>query len=437
MSNKPEHTTQANTSWLRFENGEETLRAPSGPRFSLTMTGDCCPRGTAALDALRAGRAAEIVAAAQPFIAASDVKLMQLETPFTDESTPIVKSGPNISCPPVALDLVTALDIDTALLANNHIGDHGGAAVLETIRLLNRAGIRTVGAGATPAEANQPLFIETNGLRLALLNVAENEFGTVSERMPGSAPLAPLDNIRAIRAAASNADHVIVVVHGGHERYPLPSPRMVNTYRAFVEAGAAAVINCHTHCPLGIEIWQGAPIVYSPGNFFFPTANYLNAMWWIGYVPKLHFDRKGVYAIETMPFRFDNEKMYELNKADRKSFWSYLAGLNRQIINEKTLQTSFEAWSAQHGTHYLGWLRDRLTTWPRPLDTREALQEMMVVRNLFTCETHHDMLSCYLRLIEEERVAEAETGWARIEQMQTPAWAVRHLTRLQAAETKP
>jgi hypothetical protein len=258
----------------------------------------------------------------------------------------------------------------------------------------------------------------------------------VTDRVPGCAPLAPLSNIRSIRAAAQAADLVLVVVHGGHERLALPSPRMADTYRAFVEAGAAAVINCHTHCPSGIELWQGAPIIYSPGNFFFPwdklASDHLNALWWIGYVPKLHFDKRGVYAMEAMPFRFDNAKMHALSASEQKRFWSYLAGLNRLIVDDKSVRSYFEAWSAQHGSMYLGWIRDRLATWPRPMRAKKAVKEMMPVRNIFTCEAHHDMVSQYLRLVEEGRVAQAAKGWPLIRSLQMPAWAERHWQRLRA-----
>lgn len=424
------------SSYLTFDGGREELRAPRGKHFSLVMTGDCCPQATA-VQIIRDGGAGEIFAAAKPFISAADVRLMQWETPLTEADTPIAKSGPNLRCPPFTMEAMRVLGIDTALLANNHIGDYDGPVVLETMRHIRRAGIRTVGVGRNIVEAVKPLIIEANGLSLAILNFAENEFGTATAVKAGSAPLAPLTNIRDIRAAAAKADHVIVVVHGGHERLALPSPRMADTYRAFIEAGASAVINCHTHCPGPIEIWQGAPIIYSPGNFFFPWepvgGEHLNALWWIGYVPRLEFDKKGVYALETMPYRFDNQRMYELSPADRKRFWTYLADINRLTASDTAVLRAFEAWSAKHGSQYLKLLLDRLEGWPRPIRTWEEIKYIMPVRNLFTCETHHNMLCQYLRLIEEGRVDKAMKGWPLVEKLQQPAWAVRHLKALHAA----
>ena len=414
---------------LTFTNGRETFRAPAGKTFSLVMTGDCCP-WESGLAAIRAGRAAELTAAVKPFIASADIKLMQWEPPLTGADTPIDKSGPNLKCPPDSIALMTALGIDVALLANNHTGDYGGSVVMETISHLQAAGLKTVGAGETPEAAGRPLILQARGIRLALFNFAEHEFGTVAPGVPGCAPLDPPDNMLAIRKAAESGDLVVVVVHGGHEYNPLPSPRMTNTYRAFVEAGAAAVINCHTHCPEGIELWKGAPIVYSPGNFFFPWKNisssHLNALWWIGYLPKLHFDERGVYAMEVLPFRFDNERIHALPPADESGFYGYLAELNSLIADADAVSRYFDAWTAQHGGFYLAWIRDRLAAWPIDLASRPAVRDLLPVRNMFTCESHHDMIARYLRLVEEGRVTRALDGWPAVQRLQSPDWAERH-----------
>lgn len=420
---------------LTFNNGHETFREPEGKTFSLVMTGDCCPWGKA-LEEIREGRAEPIIAATKPFLAGTDVKIMQWETPLADTESPIIKSGANILCPPESTAIMRALDIDVALLANNHTGDHGGATVLKTLDHLKKAGFKTVGAGANLAEASQPLNLTPNGLRLAVLNIAEHEFGTAKVDAPGVAPFNPLATIGAIRKAVAQGELVIVIAHGGHERNPLPSPRMIETFRAFAEAGAHAVINCHTHCPQGIELWQGVPIIHSPGNFFFPwtdlSANHLTALWWIGYVPKLHFDARGVYALEIKPFRFDNDRMYTLPAVDEKAFFDYLAELNRLKEDSKTLQRMFEAWCAKSGLFYLEMLRDRLAAWPIELDSEEALQEFIVVRNLFTCESHHDMLRQTLRLIEEKRLEPAIKDWSLIEPLQQPEWAQKYWRTLLA-----
>ena len=415
---------------LKFENGFESFRDPVGQdTFNMVITGDCCP-WEKAIDTIKGGKSRDILAAVAPYITKADLKIVQFESPLTNDNTPIDKSGPNLKCPPECLDFALSVNFDIALLANNHIGDHGPAVVTETINRFNDAGIKTAGAGVNLAEATRPLQVECNNISVALLNFAEHEFGTAKENYAGCAPLNPLDNIRAIRAAAENNDLVFVVVHGGHECNPLPSPRMVDTYRAFAEAGAAAVINIHTHCPEGIELWNGVPIIYSPGNLFFPwddlASDHLSALWWTGYLPTFHCDRNGVYALEVMPYRFDNKQTYLLDSQEQIDFFKYLSLLSLIITDNSKIHRYFEVWAAHHGSLYLSWIRDRLVAWPVNFSSRDAVHELLPVRNLFTCESHHDMLSCYLRLIEEGRVTEAFQEWPEIERLQSQDWAEKH-----------
>ena len=415
---------------LKFKEGKEFIREPIGSDiFSMVVSGDCCP-WESSIETIRNGNANDIIDAIKPFINSADLKIIQFEAPLTNDDTPCDKSGPNLKCPPECLDLVRTAGFDVALLSNNHTGDHGPEVVMETLKHFNDAGIKTVGAGKNLADANLPLKLEYQGIKVAVLNFAENEFGAAKINSAGCAPLAPLDNIKAIRAAKQIADLVFVVVHGGHERNPVPSPRMVNTYRAFTEAGASIVMNIHTHCPEGIELWNGVPIVYSPGNLFFPwddlTADHLNAMWWVGYMPKFYCDRKGVYALEIMPYRFDNERIYALETEDKEGFFDYLSTLNQLIDEPQTRQRYFESWTAHEGSRYLSWLRDRLTEWPIELNSREAVRELLPVRNVFTCESHNDLLTQYLRLIEEGRVNSAFEGWEKIAKLQRPEWAEKH-----------
>ena len=412
---------------MKFENGLFKIREKkSRESFDAVIAGDCCPWGSG-VEVVRAGKTEELAGAVKPFISEADLRIVQFEVPLTEGDAPIDKSGPNLKCTPDVLELLGFLDFNVALLANNHIGDHGGEITLETIERLEEARIQTVGAAANIIEAAKPLYLEVKGVSINVLNFAEHEFGTATATTPGCAPLDPIDNIAAIRKAGETADLVIVTLHGGHERNPMPSPRMIQTFRAFADAGAAAVFNCHTHCPEPIEIWNGVPIIYSPGNFYFPwadlSADHLSPLWWRGYLTKLHFDKAGVHTVEIMPYGFDNERIFTLSRDKEIGFFGYMEELSGLLADDEKVITYFEAWVAQHGDLYLTWLRDRLAKWPVEMTDRAAVKEMLPVRNLFTCEAHCDLLKQYLRLLEEGRIPKAMEGWLAIEKLQTPDWA--------------
>jgi poly-gamma-glutamate capsule biosynthesis protein CapA/YwtB (metallophosphatase superfamily) len=72
-----------------------------------------------------------------------------------------------------------------------------------------------------------------------------------------------IDNANQIKEAKATHDKVIVIVHGGHEYYNLPSPRMQKQYRFYADQGADFVVGHHTHCISGYEVYNGVPIYYS------------------------------------------------------------------------------------------------------------------------------------------------------------------------------
>lgn len=406
-----------------FKNGKMQWRQPGeGKESTAVFMGDYCPRNEGQ-EIIGKGEIASVFTELKPFISSSDLKIIQWETPLTETPCPIIKSGPNLNCIPESAAIITELGIDVALMANNHTGDQGDDAIQETIDRLHQAGAKTVGAGKNLDAANQPLCLECNGIKIIIMNYAENEFGIAQKNKPGSAPLSVLKNIKAIRENLNKCDQVWVTLHGGHESNPFPSPRMQETFRAFAEAGASLVFNCHTHCPEGIEVWNGVPIIYSPGNFYFPGTYEPQTTWWTGYLPKVFFDRQGVYAIEIEPFRFDNYKMFSLKDEDRDAFFAYMEEISKPLSEPELLQQYFEAWSTVYGAGYLGALvavpEMKLPEEPTPPET---LAKWMRPRNLFTCEAHNNMIQQLLRLVEEQRVGAANSKMDYIKGLQRPPW---------------
>ena len=414
---------------MRFhlKEGLIPVRKQKGNGFSAVVAGDCCP-WEQGIEIIQAGKADTILEEVTPFIDSADVRIIQFEAPLSDTDSPIDKSGPNLRCPVICRELLRNR-FDVALLANNHTGDHGGEVCLRTMELLHEAGIRTVGAGANLEAASEPLFLEKNGIRLALLNFAEHEFGTATGTRAGCAGLDPDKIISAIQRARKTADVVMLVLHGGHERNPFPSPRMVKTFRSFAEAGASAVINIHTHCPEGIEIWKGCPIVYCPGNFYFPwrdlTADHLLATWWLGYLPKFHCDREGVYAMELQPYRFDNTKIYRLKETG--AFFRYMNELSEPLENLERLAHLFKVWAAAgNGHQYISILRDYLNEYTADFGNRAFVRKMLPPRNIFSCESHRDMMETYLRMIENYEVEKYGGLRPEISDFQSPEFAFKY-----------
>lgn len=389
--------------------------------FSIVITGDLCPqlRGQ---ELVQSGEEGSILARISPFLADADLRVVQWETTLTDNPKPIPKSGAILNCVPATARLAVAGGFELALLANNHIGDHGPDVAVETIEHLHAAGVRTVGAGRNLAEANAPAVFQIKGRSLAVLNYAENEFGAASATQAGFAPLSTLSNLKAIREARKQHDFVIVALHGGHEYNPFPSPRMQELFRAYAEAGAHVVFNCHTHCPEGMEFHQGTPIIYSPGNLYFPWAQ-RDKMWWTGYLPKFHFDAKGCHSVEVLPYTFTPDEIVPFTGAGFTEFTRYFEKLCKPLSDASQMRALFETWSSHHAEGYLkNIIRKIPADWDERLDAPDVLPSILSLRNQFTCESHADMTNCYLRLIEEGRLLQAREHLPEVFALQVPSW---------------
>lgn len=387
----------------------------------ILFIGDLCPRGKME-ELILAGKSKEILAELKPVLEDCDLSVTNLETPLTRFDTPILKSGPNLKVVPECVELLKEADFDVALLANNHIGDYGTKPVLDTMRMLERNGIAFAGAGKDLEDARKPLCIRGKGLRIAFLNYAENEFGGADRKKPGASTLDPVVNIGEILECSRKNDLTIVVVHGGNEGNPIPSPRMKKTYRAFAVAGASAVIGIHTHCPQGLEIWNGVPIIYSLGDFFFECPwGGLDAtnFWWTGYSVKIRFDAESAASVEIIPHTFapDGARVRIFDTESKKQFLRYLSNISEILADEKQSTRYWESWCAKIGPALMRQFhipKLPLSILKTEMEKRNALS----VRNLFTCEAHNEVLNTYLRLMEENRIEEALRFYPKIEKLQ-------------------
>jgi poly-gamma-glutamate synthesis protein (capsule biosynthesis protein) len=162
--------------------------------------------------------------------------------------------------------------LDVVNLANNHAGDYGGLAFIDTIRWSRRYGLAVAGAGFSQAGALRPAIVERLGLRIAVVgfgNILPSEFAA-GPRRPGTA-WATAANVRtAVGAARRQADVVIATFHWGIERARTENAEQRSLARLALASGATAVVGAHPHVLQPIR--RAGPrrlVAYSLGNFVF------------------------------------------------------------------------------------------------------------------------------------------------------------------------
>ncbi|MEN6449553.1 MAG: CapA family protein [Thermoguttaceae bacterium] len=193
-------------------------------------------------------------------------------------------------------------------VANNHTGDWGPEAFSRQLDALSDAGIGCVGGGRSVAEARQPLILERNGLRIAILaycGFPPRAFAA-GKSTPGVAWMNESEMLEDIAAAREkhHADVVIPYLHWGRELRSRPADWQRDLAHRLIDGGASAVIGAHPHVTQTIETYGGRPIVYSLGNFVFDYFPNDPAVW-TGWLVRLSFTQAGDVGLEKFSFKID------------------------------------------------------------------------------------------------------------------------------------
>lgn len=175
------------------------------------------------------------------------------------------------------VSLAKTLNIAAVSLANNHVADLGDS-INRTANVLRDHGVGAFGAGDTIGDAAAPFRLTNEGQDVLLLGFGWDVVQCVpaTDVQPGVNPLRAdhvLGSIREAREKYPNAK-IVLFMHWNYELEAYPQPMDRELAFDTIDAGASAVIGCHSHCVGGIEVYKGAPIVYSLGNWFLPTGNH-------------------------------------------------------------------------------------------------------------------------------------------------------------------
>ena len=333
----------------------------------------------------------------ESIIKSADFSIVNYECPAVlGDYPPIKKCGPNLSSSSKGIEAIKYAGFNIATLANNHILDFGAQGLMDTANLCSQYNIDTVGVGKNLEDASKILYKRKDGETLAIINCCEHEFSIAGDDTAGANPLDPIQQYYKIKEAKQSADYVLVIVHGGHEMYQLPSLRMVDTYRFFIEGGADAVINHHQHCFSGYEFYKGKPIVYGLGNFCFDSS-YRNSIWNEGYLAAIDFQVENIY-IKIIPYiqNSDNVGIYSIK--DQTSFNDRIHELNQIIADRQKLQEEQKTYYSlskdgiklrfePYTNRIMKGLRSRNLI-PSFLSEKKQVEML----NMVDCESHRDKL---------------------------------------------
>lgn len=368
----------------------------------IIIAGDFAPRARVA-QLIESEQYTSVFSEVKQYISLADYSIVNLETPIvcTCSALPISKFGPNLRCTDNAVRALKYVGFNLVTLANNHINDYGNNGIKDTITACNEMEIEYVGIGNDLEEASQIFFKTINGLRIAFINCCESEFSIATKESSGANPLNPIKQYYDIIEARKHADKVIVIVHGGHEHFQLPSPRMKELYRFYADVGADVVINHHQHCYSGYERYNGSLIFYGLGNFCFDIDPIkVDTGWNLGYMVELCFDKTVSFNI--LPYRQCCEspkvEMLPIDFFDKD-----IEKLNSIILDDNMLKDKIEEyynscqnWECSILEPYRGKILNKLFSLgllPKFVNGAKISQ----ILNHVECESHRDKLIYALR----------------------------------------
>ena len=206
-------------------------------------------------------------------LAQADYRICNLEGALTDGNDRCVKTGPVITASTDTVLAYKNLGIDLCMLANNHITDGGNQGVIDTMRTLDKAGIRHIGGGINESSIPHYLIHTLADKKVCIYNVCERMYNKPTATKAGAWLYDEYVVCKELEALKGQCDYLIVIYHGGTEKFRYPSPQTRKRFHRMADSGADMILSQHTHCVGSEEYYNGAYLLYGQGNFLFRSFN--------------------------------------------------------------------------------------------------------------------------------------------------------------------
>lgn len=198
--------------------------------------------------------AAEAFADAASVFSGSDIAFVNLESVLSDLPYTCGKEI-CLRAEPERVDVLKTIGVTHASVSNNHAEDYTEASWSDSSAWLAENGIAPVGGFRNDGET---VFTDVGGRTVAFI-----AFQNVSRS------LAAETVSRQISAAEEQSDLTVVSFHWDREYVHEPLEVTQEIAHLAVDSGADIVIGHHPHVLQGVEVYDGALVLYSLGNFVF------------------------------------------------------------------------------------------------------------------------------------------------------------------------
>ena len=254
----------------------------------------------------------------------ADFSVCNLEGALTNHPDKCRKTGPVKVATTSAVEAYKKLGIDMCLLANNHATDGGHQGMIDTMRTLDNAGIKHIGAGKNQNEIVRFIIQKVGGLNIGFYNVSETMYNKPTKDTAGAWLYDEYVVCRELEQLKKQCDYLVVLYHGGIEKFHYPSPETRKRFHRMADCGADMILAQHTHCIGCEEYYNGSYLLYGQGDFL--LKNFASGLTDTGLIVELVIEngqvqikKHKVKSVDNLFVRYDEQQdLSEFNTRSNK-----------------------------------------------------------------------------------------------------------------------
>jgi len=332
-----------------------------------------------------------------------DAFIANLECPITDLKTGILKSGPHLKSNPEIVHGLPKMNISALSLANNHTMDYGEKGLVQTVDVLKDCKIPYFGCMLKGIGKPYHIFDKDN-IKVGVLSFSNFEFSTYKDfNLSGTWPIDVVDILRLFKELMLKCDHIIILLHAGLYKFPLPYPGLKKLCRFLIEHGARAVLCQHSHICGAYEFYEGGFISYGQGSFVFDL-NRPGTHWEEGYLVSIDIneDKMDVDILGLKQFG-KNPSVRLMSPDEQLMLTKYVKRYNKALDIDEQYKYYWSKYLSEVENLYFGNMLLWQSKWIRIITRRLNLGKLIPVSirrtwlNMFRNDEHREVIQALIK----------------------------------------
>lgn len=270
----------------------------------------------------------------RPLLSGADMSICHLEVPLTSSNSDL-STYPRFNAPHEVAEGIAYGGFDGCSTASNHSIDKGPAGLIDTLDILDAAGLAHAGTARTPEEAASATIYDLGDLQVA--HIAATYWLNGLSTPPDQEWMAQRIDVAAIlemarQARWAGADLVVVSIHCCTEYRSEPTLEQVELFQELIGSPwVDLVIGHHSHVVGPVEKIDGEYVAYGLGNLLSGQRQFVGTMDGVVAIATARWDDGawGIADLDVVPTLVNrNSFVIEPAPVDSASFQRTMEAIN-------------------------------------------------------------------------------------------------------------